>query len=380
MKTLRAILVDDELLALKNMETHLRAINTIEILASFQNPLHALESVETLRPDIVFLDIEMPVYNGLICAEKILDMAPETSIVFITAYNTFAIEAFELNAVDYIVKPIAKERLEKTIQRLNSLNTPGTNHTPVTDTRPGIIIRSFHSLKIESLDKHNPIEPIQWKTSKAQEIFSYLLYRHNQPVRKDSLIEYFFPHVNYSKGSTQLYTTIYQIRKILKPFAKEISLNNCIEGWQLHIDKALIDTEIFKSGIKNLGDICAENIADYRKILELYRGDYLEIYDYIWAEAEKERLRMMYAHLAAKIASYYSSRQEYREAVMLYKQLQLLNPYYENTYFELMKLYAILQDHSAVKEQYNQLVEMLDSEYNKPPEDDVRQWYAQWLR
>jgi len=144
------------------------------------------------------------------------------------------------------------------------------------------------------------------------------------------------------------------------------------------VDKMLIDTEIFKNGVENLGHVSVENIIAYKRLLELYRGDYLEIYDCIWAEAEKERLRMMYAYLAAKIASYYSSKKEYGEAVLLYKQLQLLNPYYENAYFELMKLYAILQDHNSVKEQYVQLMKMLDSEYNKAPEDDVRRWYTKW--
>ena len=192
MRTLRAVLVDDELLALKNMEHHLRTIDSIEILASFQNPIRALEAIETLQPDITFLDIEMPVYNGLVCAEKILNSSPDTAIVFVTAYNTFAVEAFELNAIDYIVKPIVRERLKKTIKRLRGATVPFASGKSIQDiTNPSTIIRSFHSLKIESLDTRNPIEPLQWKTAKAQEIFAYLLYKHNQPVHKDFLIEHF---------------------------------------------------------------------------------------------------------------------------------------------------------------------------------------------
>src|SRR5690625_2483073 len=108
---MRAVLIDDEQLALDYFEKLLQEIGSFKIVAKYINPRHALEEVAQERPDVIFLDIEMPEINGIELAEQFGEIMPNTQIVFITAYDEYAVKAFELNAVDYILKPVHRDRL-----------------------------------------------------------------------------------------------------------------------------------------------------------------------------------------------------------------------------------------------------------------------------
>jgi len=114
----KAILVDDELFALKELQLQLESLPNIQIIGSFTNPLESFFNITTLNPDVVFLDIDMPEVSGIYLAEQIMTTHPRVKIIFVTAFDKYAINAFELNAVDYILKPFTLERIKKTISKL----------------------------------------------------------------------------------------------------------------------------------------------------------------------------------------------------------------------------------------------------------------------
>lgn len=113
---LRVVLVDDERCVLE--ELAYRLDGKAEIAGKFTSSLEAVEAIADLAPDAVFLDIEMPGLNGLDAAAEILALLPETAIIFVTAYSHHAVKAFELNAIDYLVKPVQPKRLDKALERL----------------------------------------------------------------------------------------------------------------------------------------------------------------------------------------------------------------------------------------------------------------------
>jgi len=113
---LRAIVVDDEPLAIKGLKLRLENIHEVEVVGECSNGREALRAVTSLRPDIVFLDIQMPGMNGFdVVARLQQDEMPQ--IVFTTAYDQYAIEAFNMHAVDYLLKPIEVERLQQAVSR-----------------------------------------------------------------------------------------------------------------------------------------------------------------------------------------------------------------------------------------------------------------------
>lgn len=120
---MKAILADDEPLLAASLKAALvEAWPQLEVAAIAANGLEAVRLAEQLKPDFAFLDIRMPGMTGLEAAEEIADRMGEAApaIVFVTAYDQFATKAFELAAVDYVLKPVAKERLAQTVARLQS--------------------------------------------------------------------------------------------------------------------------------------------------------------------------------------------------------------------------------------------------------------------
>src|SRR5437868_4989483 len=114
---LRAVLVDDEQLARDELGYLLGQMGGVEVIGFAGNGVEALTTIDRLQPDIVFLDVQMPGLTGFEVARRLLDAQAMSHIIFVTAYDQHAIEAFEVNAVDYLLKPVDPARLEVAVQR-----------------------------------------------------------------------------------------------------------------------------------------------------------------------------------------------------------------------------------------------------------------------
>jgi two-component system LytT family response regulator len=111
---MRTLIVDDETPARERLKRLLAGIKGIELVGEAVDGAQAVEMVETLSPDLVLLDIQMPGLDGFGVIEALEDPPP---IIFVTAYDEYAIRAFEVNALDYLLKPFSRARLEKAIRR-----------------------------------------------------------------------------------------------------------------------------------------------------------------------------------------------------------------------------------------------------------------------
>jgi len=114
---LRAVLVDDEQLARDELGYLLGQLGGIEVIGHAGNGVEALSTIDRLRPDVVFLDVQMPGLTGFEVARRLADGGTASHIIFVTAYDQHAIEAFEVNAVDYLLKPVEPGRLEVAVHR-----------------------------------------------------------------------------------------------------------------------------------------------------------------------------------------------------------------------------------------------------------------------
>lgn len=121
---MKALIVDDERLARKELMTLLEAHKSIEVVGEATDADDALEKIKQLNPDLIFLDIQMPGKSGFDLLET-LDNVPR--VIFTTAYDEFALKAFDVNALDYLLKPIQPERLEDAIGKLKMNELPVTN-------------------------------------------------------------------------------------------------------------------------------------------------------------------------------------------------------------------------------------------------------------
>ena len=122
---MKAIIVDDERLARKELQNLLVQFPEIKIIAECSNADEAITEIEKLKPDLVFLDIHMPGKDGFEVLEE-LDHMPQ--VIFITAYDEYAIKAFEVNALDYLLKPIHPERLDEAIKKIDTSPSKTIEH------------------------------------------------------------------------------------------------------------------------------------------------------------------------------------------------------------------------------------------------------------
>ncbi len=131
---MRVLVADDEAPARGKLQRWLSEQADVEVVAESEDGLSAAQAIERLKPDVAFLDIQMPGLSGL---EVAAQLEPETAplIVFVTAFDEHAIKAFELNAIDYLLKPYDKDRLLKTLSRLRARPADGTARAAVTTAR-----------------------------------------------------------------------------------------------------------------------------------------------------------------------------------------------------------------------------------------------------
>lgn len=138
------MIVDDEELARSLLKTYIAKVNFLELVADFENPLDAIKVLKEKKIDLLLLDIQMPEIKGTDFAKMI---PPGTQVIFTTAYSEYALEGFELNAIDYLLKPITFERFLKAVNKIK------TDANPVA-TEDSIVVKSgydLHKIKFDSI-------------------------------------------------------------------------------------------------------------------------------------------------------------------------------------------------------------------------------------
>ena len=149
---MRVIIVDDEPRAIELIASYLEHFSSFELVSTFRNGLKALEFLNTNSVDVVFLDINMPHLSGL-SLSKMIDS--KTDIIFTTAYSEHALESYEVNALDYLLKPISLERFSKTITKLiDKHEGRNTSPNPDKDASLTIFVKSgleTHQIKVDDI-------------------------------------------------------------------------------------------------------------------------------------------------------------------------------------------------------------------------------------
>ena len=155
MKKIKVILIDDERLAREELGRVIAGYADLEVIAEAQNADEAVQLIKEHQPDLIFLDIQMPEKNGFDLLEM-LDDVPE--VVFVTAFDQYAVKAFEANALDYLVKPVRDERFAKVIEKIRSkLNisvSQAERHLFVKDGTKCHLIGLNEIFLIESMDNY----------------------------------------------------------------------------------------------------------------------------------------------------------------------------------------------------------------------------------
>ena len=201
-----AVIAEDEALLRAALLEQLRDTwPQLQIVAQCEDGASALEAIDEHQPDIAFLDIRMPGLTGLEVAAGATDASPNTQIVFVTAYDQYAIDAFERGAIDYLLKPIAPERLAATVQRLKTRIAAGHSDTAALSE---VLARLG-----AALPKSETPPPLTWLTASAGRETRLILVDDVAYFRADNK----YTTVMTAEGEALLRTPIRELLAVLDP-------------------------------------------------------------------------------------------------------------------------------------------------------------------
>lgn len=242
---IRTLIVEDEELARKLLLSYLGACDNIEILGECENGFEGVKAINELKPDLLFLDIQMPKITGFEMLE-LIDHHPE--IIFTTAYDQYALKAFEYNAADYLLKPFSKERLLAAVEKVQErlVKQPETedmvekiNNFPREEFLDRVVVKDRHKIHIIPADQIRYIESLDDYV---------MIYTHEGRFMKQKTMHYFEaaldPH-NFARIHRSYIVRVDQIAQ-LQQYEKESYIAI------LH-DKTKL--KVSKSGYKNLKDM-----------------------------------------------------------------------------------------------------------------------------
>lgn len=278
---LKAILIDDEYYALQGLKAQLNKLGTVDVVGLYEDADEGLAGVKTGNPDVVFLDINMGCKNGLDLFATLTEYNPKLYIVFVTAYEQYAVDAFELDALDYIVKPVRLERLKKTLNRIEKQRS-------LTTKTKRIAIECFGGLSI----KQDGIGvTVPWRTKKAEEILAFIALKKGDFVSKEKVAAMLWWEQDLEKSKSNFYLAFHYLQKNLREVGIEPPVESIKNKIRLKTEDVALDILEFEQEI-NRGDI-----SSLQKAKNLYKGT---LFDGMYFEWSHE-LAVLYEDLHEKL-------------------------------------------------------------------------------
>lgn len=371
---MKVILIDDEPVMHLIMRKMLVKYAELKVTGTFVNT-DAAAAFLSENPDVelAFVDISMPGDSGLTFAARLDEAGCKTQIVFVTSHKDYALEAFELSVLDYLVKPVTQERLERTINRaLESRKI--VQPLQQADTA----IRGMSRVSVATLGDffvRNESGRVKWISSKSAELFAYLLLNRGRRISRSRLVADIFAGMASVNAEKYLNTTVYQLRKSLEPIGLREAIRSENDGYALELDDAVIDYVEFERQTENLGSIDAGNVEEALNVERLYTGDLFGSKAYVWAIHETDRLSERYASFVKNAAETLLTLSNTAAASKLLLKLHGRNPLEESVVELLMKKHGLDGDKKGLTAQYTDYVRLLKRELGIRPSQELLMLY-----
>lgn len=352
----RAIIVDDEPAAIGKLEKMLKETGAIEVCGTFSDPAAALDYIQENKADIAFLDIEMPKISGIELADRMMDVQSNLSIVFVTAYSEYAVEAFRCNALDYLLKPVEKDRLEMTINRLSDAS-------PITqNAQHQVIVNCFGSFSVMIDGKQ-----LKFRTSKAEELLAYLIDNNGQPVHRNHIMDAFWDDYDGDRALILFNTTLHYLKKAFLQYGVKLSVIHHHGSYSLDMTGIDCDAVRFWEKAIRLKKITNENANECETAIALYTGNYLEQNDYDWAHQRRMDIRQQYVQIIKTLAEYEIENGKDQNALNILFNGVKFSPVDKEINLLLLKLLKKKNDEVSLQNYFQLYKDRLESEFGLEP-------------
>lgn len=368
---MRTFLIDDEPLCLDDLAWQLHKYPDIEITGSFTNSLEALNAMESHRPDSVFLDIDMPRMSGLELAQKIQAQYAGINIIFVTAWEKYALDAYRAFPLDFLVKPVLEERLNATMEHLRRQYT--LLH-PAEVKHRSLKIKCFGSFEVISdIEAHFP-------TRRVKELLLYLIDRHGVAATRSEILDVLFEGQSDRNTINNLYVTLSRLRTLLDSWDDARAVLRLTEDNALIVAPGVCDYTDFMTFARQNAFISGRSAVEAARILSLCDRPYLEKETYEWAAESESEVEIEYEHIALGLSGYYIAANCISEAEDVLCSLLARNLLSTDGYESLLDLYMKCGNHSSYIARYEEYARVLKNELGIKPEAVFRDYYASLKR
>ncbi len=370
---MRALIVEDELPALRLMKSLVEKNKNLEAAGAFDDVSDALEAVKEKKPDVVFTDIKMPEMDGLTLVKKIHQIDSGIQIVFVTAHEQYAVNAFRLEATDYLLKPVTAEELDITVNRL--MRHYLQHRIKPRDLRMRALV--FGRLCVYG-DKAE--SEIHWPTAKTKELFASFVLRPQEPKEKWALCERLWPDSEPHKAEHNLYSTINRLKTAFKNngiTAKIICKNGC---YHLGTKDLSCDLWEFYAFFAENPVIHAENVGRLTQVLDLYQGNLFETENYPWCLDERQAVYQKYLWGIKQTGLYFFRQKAFEQASRFFSRLCSLAPCDEEAAVLSMKVSCERGDKEKLIAGFRRLEAALKKELQISPSAETQQIYQKLLQ
>lgn len=371
---MKVILVDDEPVMHLIMRKMLAKYPEVHVMETFGDTQAAVAFLsDNTDVELAFVDISMPGGSGLTFAAKMDEAGCKTQIVFVTSHKDYALQAFELSVIDYLVKPVTQERLERTIHRALA-----SRKTVQTLQSADSAIQGVSRVSVTTLGDffvRNESGRVKWISSKSTELFAYLLLNRGRRISRSRLVADIFAGMTSMNAEKYLNTTVYQLRKSLEPLGLREAIRSENDGYALELDDVVIDYEEFEYQAGKLGSIGAANVEEALNVERLYTGELFGNKAYVWAIHETDRLAERSASFVRNLAETLLAIPNTASASKLLLKLHARNPLDESVVSLLMKKYGQDGDKKGLTAQYTDYVRLLRRELGIRPSNELLMLY-----
>ena len=357
---IRAIIVEDERPSADKMEKLLGDSGIVEITGKFTDPVEALEFIKKVKIDAAFLDIEMPELDGFQLANHILDLQSWAAVVFVTAYNEYAVEAFRLNALDYLMKPVDKNRLQETLDRIVQEKDLQMNPSQMK-------VRCFGRFKVIIGSSE-----VKFRTGKAEELLACLIDSRGREVSRNEIIDRLWPDYDGDRAVAHFNTTLHYVRKALLRSGIKTPIEHLRGSYRLDTTSIDCDGHRFMSRVSASDKINAITIPEYEEIAALYTGDYLGDHEFQWAERNRMLFREKYIQLLIKMADYYETVGNHQKLIEILKAGLTCEPLHSTLNYRLIEALLAVKDSIAAAKYCDIYRRGLKNELGLEPEAKFR--------
>ncbi|KRE55965.1 response regulator [Paenibacillus sp. Soil750] len=371
---MKVILVDDEPAMHLILHKMLDKIPGVHVAGAFTDALSAVSFLSG-NDDIglAFVDISMKGENGMEFAAKMEESGSTMQVVFVTSHKDFALEAYELSVLDYLVKPVSKERLQRTVNRALS-NWQLLRSQPLQDLASQdvgqVVITALGDFAVR-----NEAGRVKWISRKCTELFAYLVLYRGRRIPRSRLIADIYGGMDQKGAENYLNTTVYQLRNSLEPLGMRGIVRSENDGYALELKDPFIDYVEFEKQVKKLHSIDVGNVDRAVQIERLYTGDLFGDKSYLWATDEMERYARLYASFSIKLATAHISLRDMTSASKLLLKLKERNPFDESVISLLMTICEQTGNRKGLTALYTGYARLLSLELGIHPSEELIQQY-----